>query len=99
MTSLDAVHSFWAYQLGVKADANPGVDDIAYVQTKSPLTFDIRCAEVCGLWHGYMFDTGNVVDGNQFASWIKRQRTYFSPVAKYLPAYSTGYLPDPRRAG
>src|SRR6266851_6324264 len=26
VTSLDAIHSFWAYELGVKADANPGVD-------------------------------------------------------------------------
>ena len=100
VTSLDAVHSFWAYQLGVKADANPGVDDIAYVQTKGPLTFDIHCAELCGLWHGYMFDTGQVVDSGEFSSWIKRQQSYFAPVAKYLPAYATTYLPDPqRRAG
>ncbi|HLX21206.1 MAG TPA: hypothetical protein VKR23_13740, partial [Gaiellaceae bacterium] len=33
VTSLDVVHSFWAYQLGVKADANPGEDNIAYVTT------------------------------------------------------------------
>src|ERR1019366_7979396 len=26
VTSLDVIHSFWAYQLGVKADANPGVN-------------------------------------------------------------------------
>ena len=58
MTSLDVVHSFWAYQLAVKADANPGVDNIAYVTTKGPLTFNIHCAELCGVWHGYMFDTG-----------------------------------------
>ena len=31
VTSLDAIHSFWAYQLGVKADANPGVDNVVYV--------------------------------------------------------------------
>jgi cytochrome c oxidase subunit II len=100
VTSLDAIHSFWAYQLGVKADANPGSDNIAYVQTKGPLTFDIHCAELCGLWHGYMFDTGQVVDSSTFASWIKRQRSYFAPVNKYLPAYATTYLPDPqRRAG
>jgi cytochrome c oxidase subunit II len=100
VTSLDAIHSFWAYQLGVKADANPGTDNIAYVQTKGPLTFDIHCAELCGLWHGYMFDTGQVVDSSTFASWIKRQRSYFAPVNKYLPAYATTYLPDPqRRAG
>ena len=58
VTSLDVIHSFWAYQLGVKADANPGIDNIAYVQTKAPLKFDIHCAELCGVWHGYMFETG-----------------------------------------
>ena len=55
------IHSFWAYQLGVKADANPGENNIAYVTTKGPLTFNVRCAELCGLWHGYMFNTGRVV--------------------------------------
>jgi cytochrome c oxidase subunit II len=100
VTSLDAVHSFWAYQLGVKADANPGTDNVAYLQTKGALTFDIHCAELCGLWHGYMFDTGQVVDPASFAMWIKRQRAYFAPVQKYLPPYATSYLPDPaRRAG
>jgi cytochrome c oxidase subunit 2 len=100
VTSLDAIHSFWAYQLGVKADANPGVDNVAYVQTKGPLQFDVHCAELCGLWHGYMFDTGQVVDSSAFAAWIKRQRSYFEPVMRYLPPYATSYLPDPsKRAG
>jgi cytochrome c oxidase subunit II len=100
VTSLDAIHSFWAYQLGVKADANPGVDNVVYVSTKGPLKFEVRCAELCGLWHGYMFDTGNVVDKSAFASWAKRQQAYFGPVMKYLPPYATSYLPDPqKRAG
>jgi cytochrome c oxidase subunit II len=100
VTSLDAVHSFWAYQLGVKADANPGEDNVVYVETKQPLTFDIHCAELCGLFHGYMFDTGQVVSSTAFKSWIRQQQTYFAPVAKYLPPYSTTYLPDPQlRAG
>ena len=47
-----------------------------------------------------MFDTGKVVDMSQFTAWIKQQQSYFAPVAKYLPKYSTIYLPDPqRRAG
>jgi cytochrome c oxidase subunit 2 len=100
VTSLDAIHSFWAYQLGVKADANPGTDNVVYVQTRSARTFDIRCAELCGLWHGYMFDTGRVMDSGPFAAWLKQQRSYFGSVIKYLPPYSTTYLPDPsRRAG
>ena len=61
VTSLDVIHSFWAYELGVKADANPGVDNVAYVETKGPMTVHVRCAELCGLWHPYMFDNGYVV--------------------------------------
>jgi cytochrome c oxidase subunit 2 len=100
VTSLDAIHSFWAYQLGVKADANPGVDNVAYVQTRGAQSFDIHCAELCGLWHGYMFQTGHVVSQSQFAAWIEQQQTLGASIARYLPAYSTHYFPDPqRRAG
>jgi cytochrome c oxidase subunit 2 len=100
VTSLDAVHSFWAYELGVKADANPGVDNIAYVKPAQLGTFQIRCAELCGLWHGYMFDTGRVVSPADFRTWIDLQRRRFTPVAKYLPKYSPTYSPDPTfRAG
>jgi cytochrome c oxidase subunit 2 len=100
VTSLDAVHSFWAYQLGVKADANPGEDNIVYVKTKGPTSFEIHCAELCGLFHGYMTDTGQVVPSAEFAGWIKQQQAYFAPVMRYLPPYSTTYLPDPQhRAG
>jgi len=100
VTSLDAVHSFWAYELGVKADANPGIDNVVYVQLKGPRTFHIHCAELCGLWHGYMFDTGQVVPAAEFASWIAREQAFFAPDAKYLPPYANAYLPDPqRRAG
>ena len=100
VTSLDAIHSFWAYELGVKADANPGVDNVAFVKVKKPGTFQIRCAELCGLWHGYMFDTGRVVDESQFSSWIAQQQHAFSAIAKYLPPYALTYAPDPQvRAG
>jgi cytochrome c oxidase subunit 2 len=100
VTSLDVVHSFWAVELGVKADANPGIDNVAYVETKSPMTFHVRCAELCGLWHGYMFNNGRVVDSAQFQSWAKQAELQYAPIAKYVPAYSHTYFPDPqRRAG
>jgi len=100
VTSLDAIHSFWAYELGVKADANPGVDNVAYVKTKGPRTIHVRCAELCGLWHGYMFDQGHVVPQAQFDAWIKTQQKNYAAVMKYLPKYAKSYYPDPqRRAG
>ena len=100
VTSLDAIHSFWAYELGIKADANPGVDNVAYLKTKGPRTFHVHCAELCGLWHGYMFSTGRIVSQSDFTSWVRQQQQNFAPVAKYLPPYARSYLPDPqRRAG
>ena len=100
VTSLDVIHSFWARQLGVKADANPGVDNIAYVHPTKVQSFDIRCAELCGLFHGHMFQTGQVVSDAQFAVWIKREQRQFAPATKNLKPYHPEYLPGPlRRAG
>ena len=99
VTSLDVIHSFWAYQLGVKADANPGVDNVAYVTTKGPLTFNVHCAELCGVWHGYMYSTGRVVPQSQFAAWIQQQQQQYAPVQKSLVPYSKQYFPDPQRRG
>jgi cytochrome c oxidase subunit II len=100
VTSLDAVHSFWAYGLGVKADANLNSDNVVFVKTRAPRTFNIHCAELCGLWHGYMYDTGSVVTPAAFTAWARGQQKVFQAVAKYMPPYRTTYQPQPdRRAG
>jgi cytochrome c oxidase subunit II len=100
VTSLDVIHSFWAYQLGVKADANPNVDNVAYVKPTHEETFEVRCSELCGIWHGAMFDHGHVVSREAFDAWIAEQQTKYAPATKSLPPYSKTYLPEPtRRAG
>jgi cytochrome c oxidase subunit II len=99
VTSLDVIHSFWAYELGVKADANPRVDNVAFVRTKAPGAFHVRCAELCGLWHGYMYDNGRVVSAQQFHAWIATQQKLYKPIAKYLPGFREQYLPAPLRRG
>jgi cytochrome c oxidase subunit 2 len=99
VTSLDVIHSWWAYQLGVKADANPGVDNVAYATTRGPLTFNIHCAELCGVWHGYMFGVGHVVPRAQFASWIRAKQAQFATTRKTLGPYRKTYFPQPLRRG
>jgi cytochrome c oxidase subunit 2 len=100
VTSLDVTHSFWAYELGVKADAVAGVDNIVFVHPRRTGAFSIRCAELCGLWHGHMFQTGHVVSRDQFNAWIARQQAVEKPNLKYLPPYDRAYYPEPtRRAG
>jgi cytochrome c oxidase subunit 2 len=108
VTSLDVVHSFWAVELGLKADANPGVDNIVYVETKSPTVFHVRCAELCGLWHGYMYNNGRIVDSAQFDSWATQQQRLYAAIEPFMnkspddggAPYAHTYLPAPeRRAG
>jgi cytochrome c oxidase subunit 2 len=99
VTSLDVIHSFWSYQLGVKADANPNVDNVVFVKPTKLQTFEVRCAELCGIWHGYMYDHGRVVRPVAFEAWIAEQQRRFAASHKYLPPYSTKYVPEPNRRG
>jgi cytochrome c oxidase subunit II len=93
VTSLDVIHSFWAYQLGVKADANPGVNNIAYTTPTQLGEVTVRCAELCGLWHGAMFNYGKVVSVSAFQAWAAQTRTQLAAITAMLPAYATSYDP------
>ena len=100
VTSIDVVHSFWAIQLGVKADAVPDEANVAFVKPVKLGTFDIRCAELCGLWHGHMATHGQVVSMPAFQRWIAGQRRRWAPIQKYLPPMKRTYMPQPDyRAG
>jgi cytochrome c oxidase subunit 2 len=93
VTSLDVIHSFWAYQLGVKADANPGVNNIAFTTAKHTGQFIVRCNELCGLWHGAMVNNGEVVSMAAFQAWATKTEAQLAPITAQLPAYSTVYDP------
>ncbi len=97
VTSLDVAHSFWAYELGVKADAIPGTDNVAYVTPQQVRTFQVRCAELCGLWHGHLNLTGQVMTQAGFASWIAQQQQRYAGVTSQLPPYSHVYYASPLR--
>jgi cytochrome c oxidase subunit II len=95
VTSLDVIHSFWAYQLGVKADANPGVDNVAYTTTKELGRFTVRCNELCGLWHGAMFNYGHIVTPAAFSAWARgmQARETSNGILAELPPYAPTYDP------
>ena len=100
VTSLDIIHSFWAYELGVKADANPGVDNEFHVTPTKTTSITVRCAELCGLWHGQMSDTeGKVVSQSDFDTWIAQQQQDFKEISKAVPSYAPFYFPEPTVKG
>jgi cytochrome c oxidase subunit 2 len=97
VTSLDVIHSFWAIELGVKADAVPDSDNTAFVKALRTGSFQVRCAELCGLFHGHMNTTGRVLSAGGFSSWIAGQQKRYAAVTKILPKYALVYTPQPLR--
>ncbi len=95
VTSLDVIHSFWAYQLGVKADANPGVNNVAFAKPQELGSFTVRCNELCGLWHGAMFNYGHVVTPAAFQAWARglQAREARIGLLRDLPPYALTYDP------
>lgn len=69
----DVVHSFWLVQMGIKVDANPGMVTTAQTTPKRIGTYEVRCAELCGLLHADMQTPVHVVTGDQFAGWLRTQ--------------------------
>jgi cytochrome c oxidase subunit 2 len=100
VTSLDVVHSFWFYALGVKADAVPLNDNVVTATPTQIGTYRIQCSELCGLWHGNMSDnTAMVVSSSAFSTWIQQETTLDAPIMKYLLPYSHTYEPQPQIYG
>lgn len=100
VTSLDVVHSFWADDLGVKADAVPGTANVVYVKPVKLVSGMVRCAELCGLWHGHMQSPVRVVSAQDFSNWIAGQRRQWALATHNLPRYAPTYNPEPTyRAG
>jgi cytochrome c oxidase subunit II len=95
VTSLDVIHSFWAYLLGVKADANPQVDNVAYTTSKTPGGFTVRCSELCGIWHGAMTTDGTVLSQSAFQTWATgvQAKEKSEGVLAALPPYALTYDP------
>ena len=69
VTSNDVIHSFWIVERGVKVDANPGAVTHAEVTPNTVGTYDVRCAELCGILHAAMQTQATVLSTEDFEAW------------------------------
>lgn len=71
--SADVNHSFWPVQLGVKVDANSQVTTVIHATPTKIGPIDVKCAELCGLYHAYMETSGAVQSQSDFNAWVTAQ--------------------------
>lgn len=74
ITSNDVIHSWWVPSLGVKKDAMPGFIHEAWVKIEKPGIYRGQCAELCGVYHGYMPIVVEAVSKQEFNDWVEQER-------------------------
>ncbi|HET9328835.1 MAG TPA: cytochrome C oxidase subunit II [Candidatus Eisenbacteria bacterium] len=72
LESKDVLHSFFVPSFRLKQDAIPGRIYTGWFETTRAGTYDILCAEICGIGHGVM-GAKLVVEGEaEHATWLQR---------------------------
>lgn len=91
VTSLDVLHGFGLAALGIAIDANPG--EWVKTPTVTPNKvgdFEVRCIELCGLYHTFMWAPVKVVSPARFADWVKESGGHeSSEIRKQSPSGQT----------
>lgn len=70
LTSRDVLHDFSVPVFRLKQDAVPGRTITGWFHATKAGTFDIQCAEICGIGHGVMAGRIHVQGEFEHAAWI-----------------------------
>lgn len=74
MTSQDVLHSFSVPAFRIRQDVIPGRYVTAWFEAKRPGTYQILCAEYCGLSHSRMWGTVVVLSAADYDAWLEATR-------------------------
>ena len=84
--SMDVNHSFYIPSFRIKRDVIPNRENVLWFKTVRKASYDIACAEYCGLEHSYMYTKVLSQDSSEFDRWYRqvsvKQGKPYSLVAK-----------------
>ncbi|HSH14246.1 MAG TPA: hypothetical protein VLA15_10865, partial [Desulfurivibrionaceae bacterium] len=87
LQSRDVVHSFSVPVFRLKQDAIPGRTITGWFEPTLTGTYDIQCAEICGIGHGVMGGRIHIQDAADHAAWVASSTP--APAAPAAPAADT----------
>ena len=71
----DVIHSFWVPEWRIKKDAVPGLATDAVVTPDKEGTYQLVCAELCGIGHTTMRAYVIVESEEKYEAWLSKQTT------------------------
>lgn len=71
LVAMDVLHSLYIPAFRVKQDMVPGLENnFMWFEPQRVGTFELYCAEYCGLQHSYMYSYVKVLEDSAFQSWM-----------------------------
>jgi cytochrome c oxidase subunit 2 len=89
LESKDVLHSFFVPVFRLKQDAIPGRTITGWFQATKTGTYDILCAEICGIGHGIMGGRIVIDTPEQHASWVQQHSAVADAAAASAPMDTT----------
>ncbi len=89
LRSKDVLHDFYVPQFRAKMDLVPGIVTYFWMTPTRTGTFEILCAELCGVGHHQMRGTVVVEEQEAFDRWLGEQMTFSQIMAQNEAARNT----------
>jgi cytochrome c oxidase subunit II len=96
MRSIDVLHNFYVPEFRAKMDMVPGMVTFVWLTPTRTGTFEVICAELCGVGHAFMRGTVVVVEEEEYVAWLDQQQTFAELQAAHRLAAAN---PVPATAG
>jgi cytochrome c oxidase subunit 2 len=80
ITAKDVIHSWWVPDFGVKKDAIPGIVNETWANVTEPGIYRGECAELCGKAHAFMPIVVNVLEKEEYNSWLAEKKVQVAAV-------------------
>jgi len=76
LRSIDVLHDFYVPEFRAKMDMIPGMVTYFWLTPTRTGTFEILCAELCGVGHPQMRGTVVVDNDADYQTWLGQQQTF-----------------------
>ena len=76
LRSVDVLHNFYVPEFRAKMDMVPGSVTYFWLTPTQTGTFDVLCAELCGLAHSQMRGKVVVEEESKYQAWLEQQQTF-----------------------
>jgi cytochrome c oxidase subunit 2 len=93
MRSKDVIHNFYVVEFRVKQDVVPGITTRVVFDPNRTGTYQVICAELCGVGHAVMRTRVVVMEPDDYEAWLADAETQVA--AKAAPAPAPATTPEP----